>query len=58
MAAKLRKRCSPGLQGQRFQLDLFLQAGSIGDVDQRLGDERTTALHGRLALEIEGPITA
>ncbi len=54
-AGKAAKTLLARLQRQRFQLDLFLQAGSIGDVDQRLGDERTTALHGRLALEIEGP---
>ena len=43
-----------GLQGQGLELNLLLQTGPVGNVDQRLGDERLAALHRRLALEIEG----
>ncbi|MNC26787.1 hypothetical protein D3C75_749310 [compost metagenome] len=50
-AAKALLAC---LKRQGLEVDLLLQARPIGNVDQRLGDERATTLHRRLALEIEG----
>ncbi len=48
------KTAFAGLQRLGFYRDLLLQAGPIGDVDQRLGDKRTATLHCGLAGEIEG----
>ena len=51
---KTAKTAFAGLQRLGLHRHLLLQTGPIGDVDQRLGDKRAAALHGGLALEIEG----